>query len=453
LKAVLEAVPQGAVIVDSADEVLFANRLARRLVGDTLEVGRAPWARSVKGVVECRTGGELRMERFALQELGGLELVILSAAEPDQAPPGAGQPSAERLNEIEAIAQLGSWSWDVRDDRLWWSDGLCRLYGVPANARPTTFGSFTAITPPQIRDAVVTTIERCRETGEGYALMTRIADGGRTSQWRYSRASTAIADGRVVRMFGTTQDITERMMTEEVLGETLEQAQRLAEENDALRAELEAQLCEVSASRSRIVQATDTARRRLEHDLRDGAHRRLTAVGSILRDALAQLDSKSDPELARTLASAERELETGLDELQALARGLHPAVLTDRGLVAAVSALAARCPVTVKLRAESVGTLPAAVESTAYFVVAEALTNVAKHAGASQALVALEQHATSLVIEVTDDGVGGATVGAGSGLPGLSDRVAALGGHLRMHGPAAGGTTLHAELPVRDPVT
>jgi signal transduction histidine kinase len=170
-------------------------------------------------------------------------------------------------------------------------------------------------------------------------------------------------------------------------------------------------------------------------------------VASILRSACAQVDPVAKPDLARTLALAVEELEAGTGELGTLARGLHPAVLTDEGLVAALGALTSRSPVPVSLRTDSLGTLPSAIEAAAYFVVAEALTNVVKHASASHAQVTLRRHADGVQVEVSDDGIGGASMETGSGLRGLSDRVAALGGSLRMISPPQTGTLLRAELP------
>jgi len=445
-------VPQGLVIVNDRDEAVYANRLARELLGDALGLRKpVPWARSGPdaGLVPNVLGGMLRANRFRLDEVDGLTLIVLAGCEPPPRSYAETVPE-EHLQEVEAIAQLGSWSWEVGADAVHWSDGLYRLYGLAPQSVPITVTSFVEMTPPEIRDQVVGTIMRCAETGDGFTFTTRAVQGGGGVRWRCSRASTVTRGGRVTRMFGTTQDVTERMLTEEVLRESVEQADALARENEALRAEVVAQLTEMRASRARIVQAADDARRRLERDLRDGAQRRLTTVGSILRSARALLDPTAEPELARTLDQAVEELDEGVDELRSLARGLHPAVLTDEGLVAALGALANRSPVPVKLRADSVGALPAGIESAAYFVVAEALTNIVKHARASQAQITIERHAAGLMVEVSDDGSGGATVDAGSGLRGLSDRVAALGGRLALYSPVPGGTLLRVELPLGD---
>ena len=215
-----------------------------------------------------------------------------------------------------------------------------------------------------------------------------------------------------------------------------------------LRAQLEAQLREVQASRSRIVQAADDARRRLERDLHDGAQQRLTTVGLMLRSAQARLGPAADPALAHALQQAVEELRAGLGELRALARGLHPAILSDEGLVPALRALTSRSPVPVKLTAPALGRLPGPIETAAYFVVSEALTNVIKHADATAAQVTIERRADGrLTVTITDDGAGGAMAGTGSGLRGLADRVAALDGGLELRSLAGHGTCLRAELP------
>jgi signal transduction histidine kinase len=141
------------------------------------------------------------------------------------------------------------------------------------------------------------------------------------------------------------------------------------------------------------------------------------------------------------------ELKAGLAELRDLARGLHPAILTNEGLVPALQALAGRAPGRVQVRAEAIGRLPGAVETAAYFLVSEALTNVAKYAADAAARVTVERHDGILTVEVADDGPGGATIDAGSGLRGLSDRVAALDGRLELHSPPGAGTRVRCELP------
>jgi signal transduction histidine kinase len=213
-----------------------------------------------------------------------------------------------------------------------------------------------------------------------------------------------------------------------------------------LDAELRESLEELRASRARLVEAGDAARRKLERDLHDGAQSRLVALALTLRAARRR--AGDDEELARLLDQAQDELKTSLAELRELARGIHPAVLTERGLEAAVQTLVARAPVPVTVDAEGTGRLPAPVESAAYFVVSEGLANVAKYANASHASVAVRCVSDRVTVEVADDGVGGADTANGSGLRGLADRVAALDGTLTLESPAGRGTHLRAEIPV-----
>jgi len=216
-------------------------------------------------------------------------------------------------------------------------------------------------------------------------------------------------------------------------------------ENQRLDAELRARLVELRASRARLVEAADGERRRLERDLHDGAQSRLVALALNLR--LARLSVSDDSDTAALLDGSIDELRQSLKELRDLARGIHPAVLSERGLEPAVRALAARAPVPVEIVGQAAGRLPAAVETAAYFVVAEALTNVSKYAHAEHATVRVERIDGQLMVEVTDDGVGGASAAEGSGLRGLSDRVAALSGTLELSSPRGSGTRLRAQLP------
>jgi signal transduction histidine kinase len=223
-------------------------------------------------------------------------------------------------------------------------------------------------------------------------------------------------------------------------------AAALALENQRLTAELRARIEDLRASRARVVEAGDTARRRFERDLHDGAQSRLVALA--LKLELARMKVEPDSEAAQLLDESSAELQASLDELRELARGLHPVVLTDRGLNAAVRILADRAPVPVDVLALPPDRLPAPVELAVYFVVAEALTNVAKYAQASSATIAIEARDARVTVEVTDDGIGGADVGGGSGLRGLADRVAALDGTLRVDSPPGQGTRLQAEIPL-----
>jgi signal transduction histidine kinase len=200
---------------------------------------------------------------------------------------------------------------------------------------------------------------------------------------------------------------------------------------------------ELIESRARIVQAADDARRRLERDLHDGAQQRLVSVALALRVASDAFESGSERGRA-LLDDARAELDQAILELRELARGIHPAVLTERGLTAAVEVLARRCdvPVMVHVPAER---LPGPIEGAAYYVIAEALTNVTRYSGASSASVDVRREGGRLVVEVTDDGGGGADPESGSGLRGLADRVEALHGTLEITSPPNEGTTLRAE--------
>ncbi len=217
-------------------------------------------------------------------------------------------------------------------------------------------------------------------------------------------------------------------------------------ENVRLDAALRARVEELRASRARIVQASDTARRRLERDLHDGAQQRLVALALDLKLARAKLDK--DPAAAAELLDASiEELAEATSELRELARGIHPALLTDRGLGPALEAIASRAPVPVEVAPVPEMRLPGPVESAAYFVVAEALTNVSKYANATHAEVTVTRANGKVVVEIRDDGVGGADPSSGSGLSGLADRVAALDGELDVDSPPGGGTVVRAEVP------
>jgi signal transduction histidine kinase len=225
---------------------------------------------------------------------------------------------------------------------------------------------------------------------------------------------------------------------------------RLALENERLQAELRIQLDEVTASRARIVTATEEERRRLERDLHDGAQQRLVAVSLALNEARGVAGSAEAPEaLEGQLDALSNELAAAIRELRELARGIHPAILEHEGLGPAVAGLARRASIPVDVQVEVPERLPAVVESTAYFTIAEALTNTLRYARATQARVTAVSVDRHLELEVADDGVGGADPGRGSGLRGLADRVTALGGELVVDSRVGGGTTVRASIPVR----
>jgi signal transduction histidine kinase len=219
-------------------------------------------------------------------------------------------------------------------------------------------------------------------------------------------------------------------------------------ENERLHADVRAQLEEVRASRQRIVEAGDAERRRVERNLHDGAQQRLATLAlslAMLRDRAAR--DSADPGMAAALGQTAAELKQAMAELRELARGIHPAILTEEGLPAAVESLADRSSLPVKVLADVEGRLPEPVEAVAYFVVSESLANVAKYAQASHARVALSRRNGVLRVEVSDDGVGGADASRGSGLRGLEDRVSAVRGRFRVDAPPGGGTRVCAEIP------
>jgi PAS domain S-box-containing protein len=203
---------------------------------------------------------------------------------------------------------------------------------------------------------------------------------------------------------------------------------------------------EVAASRARIVEAGDAERRRIERNLHDGAQQRLVALSLIMRLAERKLPGGSS-EARQLLEQANAELADALKELRELARGIHPAILTDRGLGPALEMLAGRASIPVELCTELDAPLPRAVEAAAYYIVAEALTNTSKYACASRVRVSVTRANGTAAVDVADDGLGGADPPRGSGLRGLADRIEALGGTLELESPPGAGTTLRARIP------
>ena len=223
-------------------------------------------------------------------------------------------------------------------------------------------------------------------------------------------------------------------------------AARIALSNVQLRARVRRQVAELDASRRRVLEAGDAQRRRLQQELRAGAGERLTEVGELVDLGLQGAHAAADGSVAARLEDARRALDAAQAELQELAAGIHPAMLTERGFGLALSCLAERAPVPVRL-AVPPQRLPAAIETAVYFICSEALTNVGKYAHASQADIVVGADGDLVTVLVADDGVGGADPSAGSGLKGLADRLEALGGRFRVESPAGGGTRLLAEIP------
>ena len=260
--------------------------------------------------------------------------------------------------------------------------------------------------------------------GQGGRAITRVEQGGRM-------VAAIVHD--------------ESLRDEPELVAAVTAAAGIALENERLQADLRARLEELRGSRARIVEAGDAERRRLERNLHDGAQQRLVSVSVGLNLMAARVEPGS--EAAELLAGARDELAAGLEELRALAQGIHPAVLTDHGLGVALEALAAHASVPVSLRVEVDERLPEAVEVAAYYLVSEGLTNVAKYAQAGSCSVDVVRSDGRLDVEIADDGLGGADPGSGSGLRGLADRVETLGGRLRVWSPEGAGTTIRAEIP------
>jgi signal transduction histidine kinase len=273
------------------------------------------------------------------------------------------------------------------------------------------------------------------------ACLRRALDNGvlQTIEYRLRTLDDAVRDfeARIVpsgadEVLAIVRDISERKQSERELG-------RL---QDELRASLE----DLRESRARIVEAGDTERRRLERNLHDGAQQRLIAVSQLLNLARRRLDT--DAAAARDLLEgASTELTEAHEELRELARGIHPASLTMGGLRPALSVLAQRSTVPVHVEAVPEERLPATVEVAAYYLVSEALTNVAKYAQASLVTITVVREDGRAIVEVADDGVGGVDLNAGSGLVGLSDRVEALSGRLEVESPPGMGTRVRAIIP------
>jgi PAS domain S-box-containing protein len=316
----------------------------------------------------------------------------------------------------------------------WLSDEIEAIAGYPASDFVhSAVRTFVSVIHPDDRELVARSVMNGVERGRPYGMEYRIVrrDGG--VRWVLERGQAQdVGDGRRW-LVGAIFDITARRAAEQALRE---------------HQVVEAQLAEVRASRARIVEAADAARREIEHNLHDGAQQRFVSAALRLQIWLAAHGNavgNSSAELGDVLS----ELRAGLGDLRDLAHGLHPAVLSDRGLELALTSLAHQAAVPVDLRiALPPERLASSVEATVYFTVCEALTNVAKYACASRAWVSVEQRDGELDVEVGDDGVGGADLTAGSGLQGLCDRVAAVSGTLDIESPAGAGTVLHARVPI-----
>jgi PAS domain S-box-containing protein len=315
----------------------------------------------------------------------------------------------------------------------WLSDEIEEISGYPAgDFVHSAVRTFVSIIHPDDREYVARSVREAVDAGRPYGLEYRIRRRDGDVRWVLERGQAQeIGDGRRW-LDGAIFDITARRAAEQALRE---------------HEVVQAQLAEVRASRARIIDAADRARREIERNLHDGAQQRFVSAALRLQLWLAahrDVAGDSQGELDAVLD----ELRAGLGDLRDLAQGLHPAVLTDRGLELALTSLAHRASVPVELNvALPPERLASSVEAAVYFTVCEALTNVAKYAHASRAWVSVERCERHLDVEVGDDGIGGADLSSGSGLQGLCDRVAAVNGTLDVDSQPGSGTVVRARLP------
>ena len=313
------------------------------------------------------------------------------------------------------------------------SDEIERISGYPPeNFIASAKRTIMSIVHPDDRERVLEDVARAEDDDGAFVVEYRIVRADGAVRWVLDRGQLVRGPGGRRWMDGAIFDITERREAEDALRRREVEAARSAE---------------LHASRARIVEAADAARRKIERDLHDGAQQRLVTLALDVRVARRQVER--DPASAGPfLERLGEELSQASAELRELARGIHPAVLTDRGLAPAIETLAARAPVPVEVVALPAERLSPVAEATAYFTVSEALTNVAKYAHATHATVRLARHDGALVIEVQDDGIGGAHASTGSGLSGLADRVGACDGSLSVSSPPGQGTLVRAVLPL-----
>ncbi len=312
------------------------------------------------------------------------------------------------------------------------TDEIERISGYPAdNFIASSRRTLLSIVHPDDQDQVMREVSTAGDEGP-FSQEYRIVRPDGAVRWVLDRGQLVAGLGGRLWMDGVIFDITERREAEESLRRREIEAARTAE---------------LRASRTRIVAAADAARRKIERDLHDGAQQRLVSLALDVQHARARV--KAAPESAGPfLDRISQDLSEASAELRELARGIHPAVLSERGLVPAIEALGGRAPVPVEIVGGPIERLSPTLEVTAYFTVSEALTNVAKYARATLATVSLALEDGTLVIEVGDDGVGGARAGVGSGLSGLADRVGACDGTLSVASPPGEGTVVRAVLPV-----
>ena len=313
------------------------------------------------------------------------------------------------------------------------SDEVERISGYPAaefiDNRVRTFAS---IIHPDDQDDVEREVRAAVDDDRPYGLEYRIIRADGAIAWVLERGQRVegIDDG--APLLGVIFDITERKRAEDTLRRHEAEQARIAE---------------LKASRSRIIAAQDATRRQVERDLHDGAQQQLVSLALLLRLTKATL--RDDLEAGSALLDeAIRTLATATEELRDLARGIHPAVLTERGLAQAVAVLAERAPFPVDVHCSLFERLAEPVEAAAYYVVSESLTNIARYSQATKATVRLARQSRSALVEVEDDGIGGADPDAGSGLRGLADRIDALDGSLSISSEPGKGTRIQVRLPL-----
>ncbi len=324
-------------------------------------------------------------------------------------------PGEERLNAVIASAPVAVLEVDLDTRVVRWNAAAERISGWRAEE---VLGRPVPLVPPEREAEFQWLLGRVRagHAYSGFETVRRRKDGSLVDV-EIAAAPVRDETGAIVSHMVVFTDVSERKHAER----------------------------ELRLSRAQVVEAGDAERRRLERNLHDGAQQRLVALS--LELGLLEQRFADDPEAQRAIDQVRREVGESLQELRDLARGIHPVIVTGHGLAVAAETLAARSPVHVELDVEIGERPPEVVEVAAYYLLAEALTNVAKYACASCATVAIRRANGSLVVEIADDGVGGADAAAGSGLRGLSDRIEALGGRLVVTSPAGGGTRIRAELP------
>jgi PAS domain S-box-containing protein len=320
-------------------------------------------------------------------------------------------------------------------DRNWTmeliSDEIERISGYPpADFIGSAVRTFASVIHPDDRGRVEDGVFEACAAGRPFVLEYRIQRADGDERWVLERGQLVHSTNGRTWLDGAIFDISARRQAEE------ERRRREAEQ---------ARVAELRASRARIIEAADAARRRIERDLHDGAQQRFVAVALQLRLLVSQLE-RTAPDIAPLVKDALDELRFAMNELRELAHGIHPALLSERGLVRAVEALLSRMPMVVRLREAPAERLPEPVEAAFYYLIAESLTNVVKHADASAVSVGIGRTGARAWVEVTDDGVGGAKPTEGSGLSELADRVEALDGTLTVLSPPGEGTTVRAEV-------